>query len=238
MSETDMDAAVIARCPETLSLGALVLGSLDPGERDRLEAHVHTCSVCSTTLSELAPVPGLLNRVDRSDLDPVPPPPEVLERVLAVVRAEEATGRGASDRSPSRRRWAALAVGGAVAAGLIVVTAVVWTNPFADDTTPSGPVAVSADPGATVSASVTMNPTDTGTQLALALTGVESGQHCQLVAVGRDGSREVAATWVATYDGEAHVTGTTGLPLDEIASLEVTTPDGTTLATLTVPPRA
>ena len=85
---------------------------------------------------------------------------------------------------------------------------------------------------------MTMNPTDTGTQLEMSLAGVESGQHCQLVAVGRDGTREVSATWVATYDGEAHVTGWTGLALDQIASLEVTTPEGATLATLTVPPKA
>lgn len=238
MSEHEMDAALIARCPETLSLGALVLGSLDPQERERLEVHVHSCSVCSATLSELAPVPGLLNRVDRADLELGPPPPELLERVLAAARTEEAKPSLAPDRTRTRRRWAALAIGGSVAAGLIVVTALVWTNPFGSAPPPSGPVAVSADPGATVSASVTMSPTDTGTELALALTGVASGQHCELVAVGRDGSREVAATWVATYDGEAHVTGTTGLALDQIAALEVTTPDGTTLATLTVPPHA
>lgn len=225
-----------ADCAESeLSLGALVLGALVPHDREVVEAHVQGCATCSATLAELAPVPGLLNRVDTADLDRTPPPPELLERVLAVVRADEATSRRRSARR--RTRWVTVALGGAAAAALIVVVAVVWTTVSGEDSRPSVPVAVSADPGATVSASVTMNPTDTGTQLTMALSGVESGQHCQLVAVGRDGTREVAATWVATYDGEAHVTGTTGLALDQIASLEVTTPDGTTLATLTVPAR-
>ena len=230
-----MNDAPVADCAEARnSLGALVLGALDPHDRETVEGHVRTCPTCSAILSELAPIPGLLNRVDTGDLDRAAPPPELLDRALAQVRAEEAAGD--PPVALRRRRWGAVAIGGAVAAGLVVVLAVVWTTVLGGSAAPVGPVAVSTGLGATVSASVTMNPTETGTELALSLTGVESGEHCQLVAVGKDGTREVAATWVATYEGEAHVTGTTGLPMGDIASLEVTTPDGATLATLTVPP--
>jgi hypothetical protein len=83
---------------------------------------------------------------------------------------------------------------------------------------------------------VTLHPSPSGTQVLLALTGVAPGARCQLVAVGKDGQREVAATWVASYDGEAHVAGTTGLPADQISSFDVTTPQGSTL--VSVPVRA
>lgn len=220
-------------CSEArLSLGVLVLGALEPSDREQVEAHVRGCPRCSATLAELAPVPGLLNRVDTADIDPEPPPPELLDRVLAVVRAEERQHPG---RWAGRRRWAWVSVGVAAAA-CVAVGAVVWTQSTGGRTPdPGSVVAVASDPSSTVSAQVTLTPTATGTELALALSGVPAEQHCQLVAVGRDGTREVAATWVATYDGEAHVTGWTGLLTDQIASLEITTPDGATLATMTVP---
>jgi hypothetical protein len=55
------------------------------------------------------------------------------------------------------------------------------------------------------------------------------------VAVGRDGTREVAATWVADYEGQATVTGTTSLTRADLARLDVTTPDGSTLVAVAVP---
>ena len=111
-----------------LSLGALVLGALEPGDREVVEAHVHGCRGCSETLAELAPVPGLLNRVDTADLELAPPPPELLERVLAVVRAEERASISAPSTTRRRARWAVMGLGGAVAAGLLVVLALVWTG--------------------------------------------------------------------------------------------------------------
>jgi len=69
----------------------------------------------------------------------------------------------------------------------------------------------------------------------LTLAGVEPGQHCELLAVSKDGSREVAASWIANYEGEAVITGTTSLPRAELARLDITTPGGSTLAELPVP---
>jgi hypothetical protein len=95
-------------------------------------------------------------------------------------------------------------------------------------------VATATDATTKVSATVALTPAPAGTALVLSLRGVAPGEHCELVAVGRDGRRETAATWVATYSGEAHVTGTTGLTVDRIDRLEVTTPEGATLVRLPV----
>ena len=53
--------------------------------------------------------------------------------------------------------------------------------------------------------------------------------------MSKDGSREVAASWIANYEGEAVITGTTSLPRAELARLDITTPGGSTLAELPVP---
>ena len=79
-----------------------------------------------------------------------------------------------------------------------------------------------------------LRATDGGTGLKLQLSGVPALEHCSLVAVGRDGRREVAASWEATYEGTATFDGTTSIPASELASLRIET-DTATLVTLPVP---
>lgn len=86
-----------------------------------------------------------------------------------------------------------------------------------------------------VRAEVTLSPTPNGTQLAVALTGVRPGENCQLIAWTEDGRKEVASTWRASYQGAADVTGSTSLPLADIAGVTITTTDGRRLLKLNLP---
>jgi hypothetical protein len=54
-------------CRHTVSLGAYLLGALDPAERSEFEAHLATCPACKAELLRLAPLPGLLQRLTPED---------------------------------------------------------------------------------------------------------------------------------------------------------------------------
>ncbi|SDC64715.1 anti-sigma factor family protein [Actinokineospora iranica] len=56
-------------CKHTLSLGAYLLGALDPAERSAFEAHLTGCAACRGELVQLAPLPGLLHRISPEDFE-------------------------------------------------------------------------------------------------------------------------------------------------------------------------
>jgi hypothetical protein len=213
-----------------LSLGVLVLGVIDPEERPALEAHLAGCERCAAELAELAVLPGLLHR-----LDPVAaaaglpvPPAGFSQRVVDAARAR------------ARRRRLAVAALGTAAAVLVAVSAVLAPRVVGGDEPGSAPASAHAivvdrtDPTTSVSARVSLVRQASGTQLTLVLGGVGPGERCRLVARDQAGRREVAATWVATYTGQARVTGTTSFPRRSITSLQVVRADGVVLVSMPV----
>lgn len=61
-------------CPSTVTLGAYLLGALDPQERYEFESHLGGCETCRTELIRLAPLPGMLNQISLEDFaDGLPP---------------------------------------------------------------------------------------------------------------------------------------------------------------------
>jgi len=211
-----------------LALGALVLGALDPAERAAVEAHVATCAACTAEVAEFAALPGLLRQLTADqaasiDPHPVDPPDELLERILARAGARRTHRRAIS-------AWTAAAV--AVAAATVWFVA---AGPLASEHAPADVVVAGWDRSTAVRGEVTMRPTPNGTELAVALTGVEPGEQCELIAGTADGRWEVTSAWQATYQGEAKVTGSTGLALADIRHLTVKTSDGRTLLALQVP---
>ena len=101
-------------CAEVrLSLGAYVLGALDPADRSRVDAHLASCADCRDELASFAALPGLLGRVSRAEVEsePVDPGPQLLERLLGAAAAER--------RHDRRRRLLT-----SVAAGVIVLAAI------------------------------------------------------------------------------------------------------------------
>jgi anti-sigma factor RsiW len=220
-----------------LSLGALVLGALEPAERPALEAHLASCPRCTAILADLAPLPGLLHRLNpierslaepsrssapqpQSEPTPLAPPPELLERLVGAARRERARRR--------RRTWAAAVAAAAVLLG-VVLAGTITGGRWGDDQPPSATVASATDAHTNVRADVRLTADAWGSALALRLTGVAPEEHCSLVAIDDHGRRDVASTWVATYEGAATVTGHTSFRSGQITRVVVVTADGRTL---------
>ena len=77
--------AVNGRCPERTNLAAFLCGAMGAQEHDAFSAHVGGCADCQHDLSELAPLPPMLDRIRDTDLDEVDVPEGLRAGVLAAV---------------------------------------------------------------------------------------------------------------------------------------------------------
>jgi len=93
---------------------AYVLGALDPADRTAYEQHLASCPLCHQSVSELAGLPAMLERVDPASLDTLntdPVPESLLPRLLAEVGQQR------------RRRSLRIAAAGFLAACLLAALA-------------------------------------------------------------------------------------------------------------------
>jgi predicted anti-sigma-YlaC factor YlaD len=213
-------------CGETtLSLGAYLLGSLDSAERAEVEAHLATCAACRAESDDLAGLPSLLGRLTLDDIAPEPlePPDDLFDRVAARARAEKA--REAPNRVVRHRRLLAVAAALVLVAGAGVGS---WVGLRGHDhrynSLGRGPVHMS----------VTLASQSTGTGLAVTVSGLPTDEHCRLIAIAQDGTRDVAGRWNATYQGQAKETGSTSIPRSQLSKLVLLGTNGKRLATVTV----
>jgi predicted anti-sigma-YlaC factor YlaD len=211
----------------TISLGAYVVGALDHTERADVEAHLARCPMCRDELAELAPLPGLLSRLTVDEVLAGPPAllsadadGMMLDRLLAVAARER--------RRASRTRWLAAAAAVVVLAGastgVVVATHGHGTHWQQTASAAAGPIHLR----------VKLVDQANGTKLDMTMWGVARGERCSLLAVSRDGRTESAGWWDATYEGTAHVTGTTSISRRDLSELRVVTDSGKTLVAVAV----
>ena len=90
--------------PDRDDLVAYSLEALDPREAAAVEAHAPSCARCSRELEALAPAVAVLGE----SVEQLEPPPELRERVLAIVRddaeAKRADARASEPREATRPR--------------------------------------------------------------------------------------------------------------------------------------
>ena len=217
---------------------AYVLGSLSSADRREFEAQMSGCRACRKSVGELSGMPALLSRIDHdeaaaideSESGPAPPlNPRVLTSLLEKV--------GRRRRRTRLMTWTA----GAAAAAVLVAGVLV-----AVQSQPAAPVA--APPHA--ASPLTMTPTDRtelistvtiisqgwGTRIEMNCSydklpngtphdGDEAGDHLAMVVVGRDGSHSRLATWVAVPGVTATPSGSTSMPIDHIAAVQIVSDD-------------
>jgi Putative zinc-finger len=217
---------------------AYVLGALAGDERREYEGHLTGCARCRSAVAELSGIPGLLAMLDLDEVsalddeEPDPPlRPEVLQSVLDKVSSRRRRGR-----------WLTSAAVG-LAAALLAVGLVIVIRPetIGLHTSPTEQASaqmlemtkVSNTP---INASIAMTGFGWGTRIDMACSYGDWGhrdappQTLGMVVVGHDGSRSEIATWLGVSGATALPSGTTPMPLDDIAAVQmVSSPDGKVL---------
>jgi hypothetical protein len=194
-------------CEETaLSLGAYVLGALEPEERREVRDHLSACPACAAEYAELKRLPQALDRVTLEDLHASPsvtPSPDLFDRVSSAAAAE--------DRRV-RRRWL-LVVAAVAVLFLGGVGTMVWVN---QDNTRS---VVAGDVHVTVRTDG--DKSGDGTILDITASGLPPRSNCHLVVVDEEGTRHDAGSWMVDYEGDSSYRGWADVPESEVAELEM-----------------
>lgn len=224
-------------CPQGYSDGAYVLGALSPAERAEFEQHLSGCPGCTVAVGQLAPLPGLLGRVDPELLPQDSPDSARLPRLLEAMADHRR-------RQARRHRWRlALA---ALSAALVAAAGVaVWAGSVQPD---QPPPETAATPSAQPPGAVEMRAVQ-ATSPVVAQVSVEHGaagsavwMRCQyphtgyeepprtfrLVAVATDGTVDQLGSWRAGPGDQLELTGMTRFSAD-LARIELRGADGTTL---------
>lgn len=217
-------------------LGAYALGSLDPADEQLVREHLESCDLCAAEAGELGRTVSALSLVDLADVERPAEAPDNLPALLTRVRAYR-----------WRRRFAAVAVAASVAVlagiggGLVASgdSAPPASAPATTEPTTAAPVASVSAQEAGVSLTVDAWDKGWGMALRAEVSGVPAGSRCSLVAVGQDGTREIAASWVVPgsgYEdnGALTVDGAVGLRSGDVDYFAVVTADGSTLVTVPV----
>jgi hypothetical protein len=194
-------------CPETITIGAYVLGALDAAERRATEQHLETCATCRQALLEFAHLPGLLYAVPLGDIESDEPEPAPLQL----------------PRRRGRRRWLLAAAAAMIVGGVLGWQAI--DHPESTTWTATNGVG-----GIDTTAQLTGR--GWGTDIELRMTDLKPGEHCMLIVHGRDGTVETAGWWAAPSDYRADVPASTSIPLNDIDRLEVVTAENTVLSTM------
>ncbi|MGP3952927.1 anti-sigma factor family protein [Streptomyces sp. 7N604] len=242
--------------PELLgSLAAYALGALEQEDARAMEAHLATCAPCNCELAELRELRAVLSTAPLDRVLPDAPPPQVSEAL--VQRTEQAV----REQSPARTRLrsravrpvvaaavAVLGLGGAVLVGRatspdhggpVVAQSTARTATSAPSAAPSAPVKVASrtDPRTGARIVVNVTPAAGWIRLNASVAGVPAGEKCRLVVVARDGTREVAVSWLVSPADEkngSNLDGGAAVALERVRAVEVRNAQGKTLVTVPV----
>ena len=221
-------------------LGGYLLGGLDDGDTDRLDAHLLDCAECRSELDRLAPVPELLQRLpeaQREDSESGPialvasakPSPERIESLLRKMRDERSR-----ENRLARVRWLAAAAVVLIAAaiGVGVLTSDRGTQPPVPLPSPQlVTVRFESAAGSGLSGEAVLTPKLWGVSVALDVTRLQgSGPFiCQVRNV--NGDVQQAAIWGPTPSGSAKVIGASSIQLRNVRSVAVADVSGHVLGT-------
>ena len=222
---------------ELEAVGLLLAGALPPRERMEVERHLRLCHACRDELVEVAALPALLRRVDPGGSPPAPPAPaeyavamcflpqDDAARARLAVTAQTQLHR-ARRRTRTRQAVAVAAVLPAVLAGALLTG-----RPGPAETVPTLLAMQRVDSAVAVDGALAAAGRPWGTQLTVQMRWGRAAT-AVLVAVGRDGSEQPAATWAAGAGEQSLCRGATGLRPEQVQRWEVRSSEGARLLVL------
>lgn len=229
----------------TLSLGVYLVGALEPVERAQVERHLARCADCRRELDELTALPSVLDLLRLEDVEPIQaaalgihsdgsdglaliPPDDLFERFAARARGAATDEPGSRHQQRSRlTRFRALT---AAAAAVIVIGGGVGIGVAVSGGHSSG---INVSQG-TVDMQVHLASQANGTSMQIEVAGLPEDEHCRLIAIGKDGTHDLAGQWNATYAGKAKFWGSTSIPKADLARLVLLGTNGQTLVSAAV----
>ncbi|QIZ37120.1 anti-sigma factor [Saccharopolyspora sp. ASAGF58] len=220
-----------------VDLGAYVLGALDEPEHSALDEHLASCGHCRGELEDLEQMRAVLGEVPPELFLDGPPADAdlLLQRTFRQVRSEKSRAYGIRQAvvGAAAVLVAAVALGGGVLIGRAGDSAppLVVAQPPIASVPPAGTKAATAvDPASGARLTVTVAPAAGWVRLNAAVNGIPAGERCRLVVVGKDGSREIAGSWLVSEKGANEGSALDGSALvapDDVAAVEVENFEGT-----------
>ncbi|MEP9382549.1 zf-HC2 domain-containing protein [Nocardioides sp. KR10-350] len=222
--------------------GAYVVGALSPAERAEFERHLAGCALCRHAVTALAPLPGLLARVDPEDAEALleggpsavpelPPelatPPADLERRLLAAAGQQSPP--SFWRRTSTRVGLGLAAAAAVAAAVVVPVSLQGSDGPAPQ---AQGVAVALRPRVEtpLTADVALTPVAWGTRIEMtcwyAKEPYDATHSYALYVLDHDGRPSLVSRWHASPGDTANTSGSTDLAVADIRQVQLR--DGST----------
>lgn len=195
---------------------AYTLGALDADDRHIFEMHLGSCAICRTEIADFAALPGLIAKVDPTDLDHEPDADMAAAIETAAVR-QIATMR----RRTTRWRTTALAASAAAA----VIAVVLFTSGDSGNGTTTGWIAAEVVSAQTETAEIGTTVKDFGTEITVELTGLPPRDSYVLWTVDSSGGWANVASWAPTPNGTASLVGATSTSAADLARIVVTSAD-------------
>lgn len=199
---------------------AYVLGALSSTDRRAFEAHLEDCGQCRRAVAEIAPMAGLLGRIENEHAESL-----LVEPLAAPDPARRAEFARVGEGEWMRRRRRRWSVGLAAAAAIVV--AVALAPAISSSLSESTVVALENTADVPLEATVKLEQVEWGTRMELECHYGTSGNGYSverpyaLYVIGPDNTEVQASSWRARPGTSAHLTTATALNVDEIVALEV-----------------
>jgi hypothetical protein len=213
--------------PAPGDLSALVLGLLDAEQTDEVARHVQGCAVCRREYEELQEMAEMLGELPPEVYLDGPPDDGdlLLARTVRQVRRESTTRR--RRRLLGAAAAAVIAVAAAIGGGVLIGRSA--GAPTVESIQAAGTRVLDGTGAGAVRMKATVSPAAEWVRLAVTVSGVPRGEHCKLIVVRKDGSREVAGSWTVGPRGEENgitIDGSADIPIAEVAAVNVEGSDG------------